>query len=400
MLSFRDDKAVYYARRCCQCGVCLSACRTGALSARMVGEQFVIDVDKSRCTGCGLCVKACPAHEVHRVSIPADAVSRARAILLAYAGNAATRRHSSSGGFTRTVIGKSLESGVVDAVYTLFYPRVSTDREGRLAGIAEEAEGRWLVSAPEMDSIPCSLYRPVLWGRNLLDGAPKSGRVFLVGLPCQLKGARSLLRIFRPKLEIFSISLMCRKNKNFDYTRYYTKLAGLSEVGCEKAVTYRGDGWPGMVKVYGNQVQEYEWIYPAKCWQLTACEYCSDCTNAKDSDITAMDPWGIVESKQDNDGLTLAMVWTEKGLKLIESCREALKISHLDADLAVRSFDYPAIDKKRTGVLKLVAGKGRLSTAHLGRIIKARLAERILSRFPHTSKTYAFIMKQRKRLRN
>ena len=44
--------------KCILCGVCLKACREGALSMRQ-GEGIVIDREK--CTYCGRCVKACPA---------------------------------------------------------------------------------------------------------------------------------------------------------------------------------------------------------------------------------------------------------------------------------------------------------------------------------------------------
>ena len=41
---------------CIMCGVCLKACRTGAISKE--GDDLVLDTDK--CNFCGRCVKACP----------------------------------------------------------------------------------------------------------------------------------------------------------------------------------------------------------------------------------------------------------------------------------------------------------------------------------------------------
>lgn len=42
---------------CIQCGVCVKACRSGAIT--MTGDKK-IEVDKSRCNFCGRCCKACP----------------------------------------------------------------------------------------------------------------------------------------------------------------------------------------------------------------------------------------------------------------------------------------------------------------------------------------------------
>ena len=43
---------------CVACGVCLKACRKGAIS--IYRGCFAL-VDDTKCVGCGLCAKACPA---------------------------------------------------------------------------------------------------------------------------------------------------------------------------------------------------------------------------------------------------------------------------------------------------------------------------------------------------
>jgi carbon-monoxide dehydrogenase iron sulfur subunit len=54
----RREPAVDVPVTCIQCGVCISACPTGALS-RTASTGAVI-VDNELCSGCGTCVMACP----------------------------------------------------------------------------------------------------------------------------------------------------------------------------------------------------------------------------------------------------------------------------------------------------------------------------------------------------
>ena len=42
---------------CLQCGLCMTACPTGAMRRNKAGA---VVVDEEKCTGCGLCVMACP----------------------------------------------------------------------------------------------------------------------------------------------------------------------------------------------------------------------------------------------------------------------------------------------------------------------------------------------------
>lgn len=49
-------KVVWQEEKCIQCGVCVKACREGALTL----EDGKISVDSSKCNFCGRCTKACP----------------------------------------------------------------------------------------------------------------------------------------------------------------------------------------------------------------------------------------------------------------------------------------------------------------------------------------------------
>ena len=50
--------AVSDKKICVACGVCLKACRKGAIS---IYKGCFAQVEEAKCVGCGLCAKACPA---------------------------------------------------------------------------------------------------------------------------------------------------------------------------------------------------------------------------------------------------------------------------------------------------------------------------------------------------
>lgn len=374
MLYLKKNKLTYNSHRCCQCGVCLSGCPIGALEIYNTPKQYIIKVNLDKCSACGLCVKVCPAHIIHKTHIQSDALEKAHSLLLAYAKDQNVRKYASSGGVTRTLIQRTLEKNIVDSAYTLLYPNACQDEDGNLIKIDQEAEGYWLNTKPELFRIPCSLYRPVLWGASLKRNLPSSGKVLLVGLPCQLKAAKRLLGLIRPKLSVLSIAIFCRKNKNFGYTRYFQKMSGLKDCSINiYKVTYRGNGWPGAVKVLTSMPRKFGYIYPEYCWNLSGCHYCCDCLNMAESDLTVADPWGIVKQDGQHAGQNLVYVWTAEGQKLVEDCSESLVVKQVSVEQALISLDYKAIEQKEMKAQKYV--QSRYDLNDYKNMIKARLGE-------------------------
>lgn len=395
MLFHKNQKVQYDASRCCQCGVCLAACPSSALEKRNDGKQYIIVVSADRCCQCGRCVQVCPAHQISSTLIPPNALAEARNIWLSYAVDAKVRRFASSGGVTRTALYHALQSGLVTAAYTLFYPEVMQDGDGTLKQICKEAEGVWLSDTPDIFSIPRSLYRPILWGENLKVDQPTTGKVLLVGLPCQLKAARSLLRRICPDVDMFTITIFCRKNKNLLYSRYIKQIIRVSDrPNIYHDVVYRGDGWPGSFKVLGDETKTTGYFYPTHCWNFEACYYCLDCLNMHQSDMTVADPWGLISPQNEPEGQNLILVWTEKGQQLIENCGRALTcipVSSYKANIAV---DYRAIKQKEV-LFKTSGAIGSLNANLVKEKMKARFGETMFHFVPHTSSIYRAFMRLR-----
>jgi NADPH-dependent glutamate synthase beta subunit-like oxidoreductase len=63
-------------KRCCGCGVCVTACYYGSAQPRISGEKIVSTSDRFKCKGCGQCVVACPSAARRMVADPTAAEVR------------------------------------------------------------------------------------------------------------------------------------------------------------------------------------------------------------------------------------------------------------------------------------------------------------------------------------
>jgi coenzyme F420-reducing hydrogenase beta subunit len=262
---------------------------------------------------------------------------KAKGLWLAAAKDDEVRKMASSGGVTRVLIQYVLNSGICDAVYSLIYPLHES----------EEARGTWLTCMPDNKRIPCSLYRPVLWGDSLADFKENWSNILLVGLPCQLKAGKKLLNRLDKNLNIFSISIYCRKQKNFGYTAYIKRLSGIPQ--CDNVhVVYRGAGWPGVLGISKNsQFIGREFFYPASCWNLKGCLFCTDYLNSEDSDITVRDPWGLISPQKEKLGQNLVMAWTQAGQTLLTKAEKLLEINPVNLESVLRFEDFESLKIKQ-----------------------------------------------------
>ena len=354
MLSINAQKRVVFERdRCCQCGVCLASCKPAAFS-HSIGKDGLLDIeiDPDKCTTCGLCVLICPSHQLPSDRVTQEQVRQAVGIQIAHAADPTVRHMASSGGIARTLLQKLLENQEVDAVYSLVYPpgdEAVASQEG-VPGFAtptgREARGTWLTSPPPPNQIPCSLYRSIPWGLNLAERNREWKKVLLIGLPCQIKGAKLLLKYYLPKTEILTVAIFCRKQKAGGHTDCIKRMVGEPDVSTPN-VFYRGLGWPGSSGVYKEGVvKTTTYFFHAKCWTVPACHSCGDCMAPLHADITLADPWGIDSAEDNEGGANLIFVWTEKGKAAMDGLDGRIHTRACDAQDAIKSADFNQIRAK------------------------------------------------------
>lgn len=310
MLKIDNDKVIFDIDRCQQCGVCEAMCPKDAISLRLRtdGTHDVV-VDHEKCVLCGRCVRGCPSNVVNNYSGYFDAFPD-KEYFLGYNTDEKIRRESSSGGVCKTLIIEALKNRAVDGVYTL-------ERTERYP----YARRRFYTAddLPGFATMPNSVYHSVpacAEARSIKN----CRRIMIVGTACQL---RALTPVASGRCEeLIKVCIFCKQQKTLDSTRFLAKVMG-TEIGSDLkfSATYRGDGWPGIVKVndrelkYGRAAQV---PFGRRLFTVPGCDICGDSFGTlAGADITLMDPWNI---RRDNAlGDTLTIAHTPRGREILSA---------------------------------------------------------------------------------
>lgn len=304
------NEIVYDYSRCQQCGICEAVCPKQAISMnlRKDGTNDII-IDDDKCVRCKRCVNSCPTNIRENYDGYFDNFDR-KEYYLGYNKDNEIRHKSSSGGVCKTLIIESLKSGLADGVYTL-----------RRTDVFPYAEGEFYTkeNCPQYDEIPNSVYHSIMACRNI-NRIKYCKRLIVVGTSCQLRAMNTVLK--GKADEIIRICIFCKQQKTLDSTRFLAKISGTKISDDLKfSIRYRGNGWPGIVKVNESELpynRSAQIPFGRRLWTVPGCDICGDSFGVNNgADITLMDPWKI--RTLNDTGETLVIVHTETGKKLLRS---------------------------------------------------------------------------------
>lgn len=310
MLSIVDKQVAISFSKCQQCGLCKAVCPKEAISMnlRHDGTHNIV-IDHDACILCGKCVKSCPANVEYDYKGYFDNFAD-KHYFLGYHADNKIRKESSSGGVCKTLIIEGLKKGLVDGVYTLIKTKTFPYAEG---------EFYTRENIPTYDNIPNSVYHSVAACTNV-HKIKNCNRLMIVGTACQLRAMRAIAKSRCKKL--LEVCIFCKQQKTLDSTRFLAKIMGEKiPENLKFSTRYRGEGWPGIVKVMESELpwnRAAQIPFGKRLWTIPGCDICGDSFGIlAGADISLMDPWII--KAQNELGETLVTVHTHKGLDLLKA---------------------------------------------------------------------------------
>lgn len=360
MLAHDGKKIVFKYAKCQQCGICREVCPTASISftPRKDGTQE-ISIDDRTCILCRKCVIVCPSNSTADTEGYFDGFPQ-KEYYLGYNAYKNIRRESSSGGVCKTLIVESLRRGLVDGAYSL----VKTGRY-------PYAEGRFFTQEnnPGYAGLPNSVYHSVMACTNIRE-IKKCDKLLVVGTSCQIRAIETEAR--QKCNTLIKVCIFCKQQKTLDSTRFIAKMMGTtipSELNF--TVRYRGDGWPGKVKINGK---ENAWgrvaqiPFGRRLWTVPGCNICGDPFGiTANADITLMDPWTI--KRRNEYGETLVVSHTEAGRQLMSGIPE-LKLEKKEYDEVLPALGIDDILRKQQLVPYFKGEKCTMKIKMAGRLEK------------------------------
>lgn len=313
---------------CNGCGICTIGCPTSAIKMVEDNEGFFYpQIDEEKCINCGKCKNICSNYN--------DSKGNEQAYM-AINKNKEDLDNSASGGMFYILAKYVIEkNGVVFGVEYGENLKVQHNYYETLEECKQFQGSKYLRS-----DIGNS-YKEV---KEFLD---KDRYVLFTGTPCQCNALKTYLNKEYDKLIICDI--VCHANpsqKVFD--KYVLELEKLKNKKI-KTVWFRSkeNGWRNQTPIIefedGEKIEENT-FFKAFVNELLGRPSCHDCqfaTSKRVTDFSIADFWGIEkvlpEIKNDDTGISLLTVNSEKGKNIFEEVKNNMNIIEVDKELA---FSY------------------------------------------------------------
>lgn len=331
---------------CSGCSSCMQACPQGCISMQADEEGFIYpEVDDSQCIGCGLCLTSCPFN----IRKPNDKQP------LAYGGwnnNPKIKENSSSGG-----IFSAIAQMVIANHGVVFGAAFDQALHLRHQMVAECDDLIMLRGSKYLQSDIGDSYREVQ--EKVLGGQ----QVLFSGTPCQVAGLKSFLGHDYDNL--ITIDLVCHGVPSPQIFRYYKEK--LEKEHGSKIINYRfrdkSTGWKQYSiaatfedgTIYRKKASQDPFIigFLNNLYLRPSCHECRFGGTRSLADLSLADFWGVQNSHpqlDDDMGISLILVHTTRGKKVIARLGEKVYLQNVDLQKAIAS--NPCIVKPVPGSRK------------------------------------------------
>lgn len=326
------------ALMCSSCGACKAICPKDAINFKYssIGRKYA--TVNTACINCGLCVKVCPSlkTEINPKCSNKNDDKYIGTVLDIMTGKANDKE----------IFSKAQSGGICIAILTYLFHANKIDAAivcKMSFGKTPNVYGTIVTSSKELLECQKSCYTPVEL-LAILNKAEKYSSIAIVGLPCHIQGAESLIQHSKKFHNIkYRIGLICDRtlcqgieNAMLSYCQELdnVKIDWRRKDFIKDNIYYSYKSAP--VVVYSKQGDEY--ILP-NLYRITLkemytpprCRVCYDKLNTS-ADIVLGDPWGMsdIDNKKGN---SVIIIRTEIGEDIIYNSQKARYISCKKANL-------------------------------------------------------------------
>ena len=300
---------------CYGCGVCATVCGKKIIGIGLNKEGFYEPqvVDPDQCVGCGLCLEVC--------SFLQEEPSLRRTEIHSYAAwskDTVIRRKCSSGG-----VGFELGRTLIEEDYKVCGVRYD----------AERARAEHYIATTVKELIP-SIGSKYIQSYTV-DGFKAINRkekYLVTGTPCQIDSFRRYIRKFNVEDNFVLMDFFCHGVPSMHlwqkYLQEVEKLTGnVTYVSWRNKLTAWHDSYDLLIRgeksFYNSRLSQgdrfYRFFLSDACLGKACYERCKYKYDRSAADIRIGDLWGNTY-KSNEDGVSAAVAFTEKGNKILCSC--------------------------------------------------------------------------------
>lgn len=319
---------VKHKKDCCGCHACENICPKHCIEMKVDQEGFWYpEIDQTKCINCNLCEKVCP--ELKQYANPNALQPQA---LGAWNLDEQVRKQSSSGGvFTALAEWIIDQKGIIfgagfDECLSVIHKKVTTTEE--LADLRGSKYTQSKIGSTYKEAKEC-----LMQGKKIL----------FIGTPCQIAGLYSYLQ--KEYENLYTCDLVCHgvpSPKVFNRYKEYLEGKNNSRV---KKVSFRDKkhGWKvfSMALDFENNSRYIKTLredpfmlgFLKDKYLRPSCHECTFSTLPRMADISLADYWGVSEKYpelDDDKGTSLLLVNTDKGQKILASCKKQLFMQECD----------------------------------------------------------------------
>ncbi len=296
---------------CCGCGVCKNVCPVNAVEINMNTDGFYhAEVNGNVCISCGKCVSVCPMEAENSFKNISDGK------LYSYKDNDLSTLDESSSG------------GIANRLSTCF------SEEGySVAGCVfdcSEKKAKHVLASPSdaeiLQKFRGSKYMQSDFSPVVPEIASCENPLVIFGTPCQIAGARNLLK---HKENVIYVDLICHGVPTYNLFRKYEVLLRekykMNTENLNVAFRYKPMGWKerymsvsseGKELVQHKSRNEYFLMYESKNCYGKACYECRWRSHSS-ADLRLGDYWGD-KFADDKTGVSMVLSMNETGEKLMK----------------------------------------------------------------------------------